>query len=286
MTSTRAMVSADHDEEVVASLRRSIRHSEAEYVVPYSVPTVLETVSDPADLVWSDSLAWVVPRIDDDGRLRITVATDVEAVTRHYEWVGRQGERDRYECNARLSTDWWVLWDAAWFGVSPISGERVESEAFSFHFTDGGGISSEMTSIRMQGPPNQTPAQRNELLRAYFDTVRRGSVAEVVDLFSRDAYAGSAVRDYFGGAKPDLAHLATLDELRAHYAGFFAAAGVEDVAVTNSYIRDWYLFAEARWHLRAANGDALRATTAEVFLLAPDGLISGRLGYGTPLVPR
>ncbi|TMU98173.1 MULTISPECIES: hypothetical protein [unclassified Streptomyces] len=48
-------------ERVIDSVRRSIAHAESEYVVPFSVPTVMDTVSTSAELEWSDCLAWVAP---------------------------------------------------------------------------------------------------------------------------------------------------------------------------------------------------------------------------------
>ncbi|MEE4598943.1 hypothetical protein V2J94_45235 [Streptomyces sp. DSM 41524] len=267
-------------EGVVASLQRSIAHAESECVVPFSVPTVMDTVSKPDELEWSDCLAWMAPKFDDSGKFSLSVATSLEDVEKHYEWVGTAGRRERYDMNARLATDWWVIWDMAWIGVSPFTGKRVESEAFSLHFTDGRGVSSEMTSIRLQAPDGQTQAQRNELLLAYFDAVRAGDVDRVMSLFSPIDYVGSAVRAYFSGDRPGLAVLNNLAELRNHYERLFRAAKVINVTVANWYIRDWYFFVEAHWQVELADGVRGRMTMAEVMLLGSDGAFVGRMGWG------
>ncbi|EXU64385.1 MULTISPECIES: hypothetical protein [Streptomyces] len=286
MVKLNASGSPDNAGRVVDSLQRSIKHAESEYVVPFSVPTVMDTVSKPAELEWSDCLAWVAPKFDESGTFALSVATSLEDVQKHYEWVGVSGQRERYDMNARLATDWWVIWDTAWIGVSPFTGKRVESEAFSLHFTDGRGISAEMTSIRLQAPDGQTQAQRNELLTSYFDAVGDGDVDRVMSLFSPTEYAGSAVREYFGDDRPGLAALSELDELRHYYERFRKAATVTDVTITNWYIRDWYFFAEAQWQVELASGERGGITTAEVMLLASDGAFAGRMGWGKPFTPQ
>jgi hypothetical protein len=275
--------SLGHADRVVDSLHRSIRHAESEYVVPFSTATVMDTVSTPAQLQWSDSLAWVAPRFTDQGKLTLEVATDLDGIRRHYDWVTTRGERDRYALNARLASEWWVIWDAAWSGVSPWTGEHAETQAFSLHFTDGAGISSEMTSMPLAAPKNQTHAQRDELFKAYFDAVRAGDVARIMTLFSASEYVGSAIRDYLGRTEDGLLNLGSLEQLREHYDDFYRTTKVEDVAVMNWYLSDWYLFVEARWRLQLADGTRRGMITAEVMMLGSDGAISGRLGYGTPL---
>lgn len=272
----------DQAERVADSLRRSIAHADSEYVVPFSTDVVMATVSSDESLRWSDSLVWVVPKFGSDQRLGLEIATRREQVVEHYEWVKAAGERDRYDLNARLATAWWVIWDSEWTGVSPFTGERVDSEAFSLHFTDGDGISGEMTSLRLTPPLDQTHRQRVELFKAYFDAAETGDVDGLMSLFSADQYAGSAVRTYFGAA-PGMTFVGTLDQLRESYETFYRSARVESVAVTNWYIKDWYLFAEVRWLVELADGSRHGMCTAEVLLLGSDGGIISRLGHGTHL---
>jgi hypothetical protein len=276
-----APVLPEYADRVADSLRRSIRHADSEYVVPFSVPTVMATVSKPEELEWSDCLVWVAPRFEPDG-MSLSVATSVEDVTKHYEWVDSNGKRERYDMNARLATDWWVIWDTAWVGVSPFTGKRTESQAFSLHFTDGRGINAEMTSIKLRAPEGQTHAQRNEVLETYFIASRDGDVDRLMSLFSSTEYAGSAVRSYSGDDRPSLVHLDSLEKLRQHYERFYRAVTVEDVVRLNWYVRDWYFFVEAHWHVRLTDGTRGAMTTAEVMLLGFDGTIAGRMGWGKP----
>lgn len=272
-----------HADRVAASVARSVRHADSEYVTPFDVDAVMETVSRPSELTWSDCLAWVLPRFDERGKLALEVGTDRDDVRSHYNWVSDRGERQRYDLYARLATDWWVLYDSEWSGVSPISRKQVDSEAFSFHFTDGSGISSEMTSIKLDVAPAQTHAQRCELFHGYFAAHRAGDVDRLLGMFSDEEYAGCAVRPYFGDPGRGLAVLDTRASLKAHYEQLFAAAEVEDIVLLNTYIKDWFFFAEARWRMRLTDGTHAAMTTAEVMLLGSDGLIAGRLGYGKPL---
>ncbi|WP_113702017.1 hypothetical protein [Nonomuraea lactucae] len=277
--------SLDHAERVADSLRRSIRHAESEYIVPFSPETVMATVSSDASLVRSDSLAWVVPKFGEDGKLSLEIASDRDGVTKHYTWVQEAGERDRYDLNARLATDWWVIWDSQWKGVSPFTRERVETEAFSLHFTDGDGISGEMTSLGLTPPLRQTHAERVQLFKDYFTAVESNNVDQILRLFTEEHYVGSAVRRYFGGMRHELAVLPNLSDLRLHYEEFHQAASVTEAIVTNWYIKDWYLFAEVLWRLKLRDGSRMRMSTAEVMLLGPDGRLAGRLGHGTRLEP-
>ncbi|GAA4538609.1 hypothetical protein [Pseudonocardia xishanensis] len=282
MAVTETSGSLGRVQRVADSLRRSIRHAESEYVVPFSTEIVMATVSAEDSLRWSDSLVWVVPRFGDDGTLALEAATDRRSVEDHYNWVKGAGERDRYDLIARLATDWWVIWDSEWKGVSPFTGERVETEAFSLHFTDGAGISGEMTSLRLRPPVGHTHAERVQLFKDYFAAAEAGDIDRLLGLFSPTEYAGSAVRRYFGEG-PELAFLPALADLRRHYEEARDAVTVTDATVTNWYIKDWYLFAEVCWSLETGSGERLGMSTAEVLLLGSDGLIAARLGYGTHL---
>ncbi|GAA1853197.1 hypothetical protein GCM10009836_36610 [Pseudonocardia ailaonensis] len=281
MAVTETSGSLGQVQRVADSLQRSIRHAESEYVVPFSTEIVMATVSSPESLRWSDDLVWIAPRFGGNGSLALEAATDRAGVTAHYEWVKGAGERDRYDLIARLSTDWWVIWDSEWRGVSPFTGERVETEAFSLHFTDGDGISGEMTSLRLRPPVDQSHAERVQLFKDYFAAAEANDVERLVSLFSPAEYMGTAVRRYFGPEGPELAFLPDLADLRRHYEDVRDAVTVTGVSITNWYIKDWYLFAEVCWSLETRSGDRIGMSTAEVLVLASDGLISGRLGYGT-----
>ncbi|GAA1853310.1 hypothetical protein GCM10009836_36750 [Pseudonocardia ailaonensis] len=75
--------------------------------------------------------------------------------------------------------------------------------------------------------------------------------------------------------------LDTREKMRDYYRRFYDAATVTDVALTNWYVGEWFLFAEARWRLDLEGGGRVAMMTVEILPLGSDGKLVGRSGYGT-----
>jgi hypothetical protein len=175
-----------------------------------------------------------------------------------------------------------------WAGNTPASGQVMETEVLSLLMTDGteGRISGEMAWVKMAAPVDQSSADRQALLESYLAAQRSGDVATLMSLYSDGEYFGCAVRPYFDRQAQPYQRLGTREELQSHLHGFYEAATVVDIEPTNWMIGDWFLFIEARWILRLADGETVAMMSVDLLPLGSDGKIVGRIGYGSAIEPR
>jgi hypothetical protein len=265
----------------------TIRHNEAEVVG--SVPGLIETLAP------NEPYAYMLtPDFQPDGSLRMPVGSTTDDVRAFYEVVRGRSDVLSEEPVIEVRGTWYAFWESISTGRLKATGAVSEHPlAILSPVGSDVGIDGEIifpkvpSSMLGVGPdptgPEPESSRRRRDLRLVHQRYMRALEAGDVDAILADLNPGvaSAVRNYVDD-DGRLVELIGIDGHREHFEAFFAKFDVRSVGLLHRVAQEWYLFGEIRIDaVERATGREVAFHTAEIHAPGKDGLLIGRIGYGT-----
>jgi hypothetical protein len=271
----------------LVDIHERIRRHALSETVP-DVDGVMATVTPVEQLTWSKTLAWSLYP-GPEGPEKIRVRTTVDEVREFYEWRMSmdlpQGSKPGL---SNIRGGWYAFNEAHPTPMIDVNTGDVSRvvEALSFFNVDGrDGISSEIVWIRSDDVALDA-ATRVARGQDYVDALSAEDPGRLVGLMTPGVLG--AVRNYVD-AEPPFVAIHGHDEMKDYYERLFRRFAIENVAVIQRLVREWFVFHELFLTMRArtssGTGREFACRVAEYLTFDETGLFRGRCGYGTELQP-
>jgi len=223
------------------------------------------------------------------------IATTKEQIHAAYTEMHKIVQVNKLNALTEIRTDWYTFIEGIGESEFVENGEKFDSAHAVLFPTHGGvGISGELFWLPTQSTwlgdgSSDRWAERLPVLKIHerlVECLRTHNVDGVIALTRPNAQ--TCIRDYVeetGG----LNELHSTDELRSYLDAFYDRFRVVSIDLLHRHISHWMMFAELLWTVELKSGpqtgERRQFRTAEHAEVAADGMITARIGHGTPLVP-
>jgi hypothetical protein len=283
-----ALIRAD---EMLRTAARTAAHVRAE--MNADVDEIMGTISS-GEVLWLQFFQHGTAIVNDpDAEIDFRVMTDHVAARAYYEkFVAEMIDLHRVVHVRDVLTDWFAFYESIIYGTDLRTGKDVRIRHVVLFHVRGSGVAGEVIfpqNVSRRGLRADSDVSTDmllersaDLLESVLDAFRRGDAETIAKAYRTDVYVG--LRDFTSaGGSPLLA--SSRDDVQAYYEQTFRDYEVVDVTVLNRVCEGWYVFAELLLVLRSrSSGEVVRARSANVFGVGPDGDIVGQVSIRTDLL--